>query len=139
MNIRSYSFLAHFLCVVFFAVSADAFVVVLSGNTRVRSSTTLNIFGKSFKDAFSNEDLGERQNAGLKGGPKANENVSINGKAVPAVVGQKLSVVAAAARVQIPYNCRNGECGTCTVKVNSRKVKACQATVPVGDCRIETL
>mmetsp|Transcript_63016 Transcript_63016/g.186135 ORF Transcript_63016/g.186135 Transcript_63016/m.186135 type:complete len:84 (-) Transcript_63016:3088-3339(-) len=67
MNIRSYSFLAHFLCVVFFAVSADAFVVVLSGNTRVRSSTTLNIFGKSFKDAFSNEDLGERQNAGLKG------------------------------------------------------------------------
>jgi len=72
-------------------------------------------------------------------GPKANENVSINGKAVPAVVGQKLSVVAAAARVQIPYNCRNGECGTCTVKVNSRKVKACQATVPVGDCRIETL
>ena len=58
------------------------------------ASTELNIFG-GLKDAFSNDDsLGKVQNAGLTGGPKVNENVSINGKPVNAVVGQKVSQVA---------------------------------------------
>ena len=55
-----------------------------------------------------------------------------------AVVGQKIKVVAAAARVKIPYNCNNGDCGTCTVLVNGRKAKACQMTVPKGKCDIQT-
>ena len=55
-----------------------------------------------------------------------------------AVVGQKIKVVAAAARVEIPYNCNNGDCGTCTVLVNGRKAKACQMTVPKGKCDIQT-
>ncbi|GMH87101.1 hypothetical protein TrVE_jg10936 [Triparma verrucosa] len=92
-----------------------------------------------FDKAFANEDLGAKQNAGLKNGPKVNDSVTINGKACKnAVVGQKIKVVAAAARVKIPYNCNNGDCGTCTVLVNGRKAKACQMTVPKGKCDIQT-
>jgi len=98
------------------------------------------MFGKAFSDAFANDkSLGKAQNAGLKGGPKMNENVSINGKAVKAVVGQKVSAVANAARVKISYNCKQGDCGTCMVKMNGRKVKACQMTIPASKCNIETL
>ena len=71
-------------------------------------------------------------------GPKYNEDVTINGKKLKAVVGQKVSQVAASARVKIEYNCRNGDCGTCTVKMNGRNVKACQASVPAGKCNIQT-
>ncbi len=77
------------------------------------SSTSLNIFGDAFKNAFSNDDsLGERKNEGLAGGPNYNENVTMNGKAVPGcVVGQKLTVVGGKARVKIPVNCQAGDCG----------------------------
>ena len=93
-----------------------------------------------FDKAFSNEDLGARPNAGLKNGPTINDAVTINGKPCKnAVVGQKLSIVANAARVKISYNCQKGDCGTCMVKVNGRKAKACQAIVPKGACKIETL
>merc|ERR1712024_225115 len=99
-----------------------------------RQSTSLNIFG-NLASAFANdENLGERENAGIKGGPKQNENVSINGKNVNAVVGQKVSVVAAQARVKISYNCKAGDCGTCNVKMNGRTVKACQQVIPAGKC-----
>mmetsp|Transcript_38012 Transcript_38012/g.92510 ORF Transcript_38012/g.92510 Transcript_38012/m.92510 type:complete len:102 (+) Transcript_38012:431-736(+) len=77
---------------------------------------------------------------GLNAGPNYNENVTVNGKAVKgAVVGQKLTVVAGRARVKIPVNCQKGDCGTCMVKMNGRKVKACQATLGSGKCSIETL
>ena len=33
-----------------------------------------------FDKAFANEDLGKRENAGLKNGPKYNEAVTINGE-----------------------------------------------------------
>lgn len=103
--------------------------------------TSLNIFGDALKGAFSNDDsLGKRKNEGLSGGPKYNENVSVNGKAVQgAVVGQKLTVVAGRARVKIPVNCQKGDCGTCMVKMNGKKVKACQATLGSGKCNIQTL
>ena len=71
-------------------------------------------------------------------GPKKNENVSINGKNVNAVVGQKVSVVAAQARVKISYNCKAGDCGTCNIKMNGRTVKACQQVIPAGKCNIQT-
>mmetsp|Transcript_25365 Transcript_25365/g.54095 ORF Transcript_25365/g.54095 Transcript_25365/m.54095 type:complete len:137 (-) Transcript_25365:238-648(-) len=105
------------------------------------SSTSLNGFGDAFKSAFSNDDsLGERKNEGLAGGPNYNENVSMNGKNVPnVVVGQKLTVVGGKARVKIPVNCQAGDCGTCVVKMNGRKVKACQTQVPKGKCNIQTL
>ncbi len=77
------------------------------------SSTALNIFGDAFKNAFSNDDsLGERKNEGLAGGPNYNEAVTMNGKNVPGVVvGQKLTVVGGKARVKIPVNCQQGDCG----------------------------
>jgi succinate dehydrogenase/fumarate reductase-like Fe-S protein len=72
-------------------------------------------------------------------GPKQNENVSINGKDVKAIVGQKVSVVAAQSRVKISYNCKAGDCGTCNIKMNGRTVKACQQLIPAGKCNIQTL
>jgi ferredoxin len=76
-------------------------------------------------DAFKNDDsLGKVQNAGLTNGPKTNDNVTVNGQKVQgAVVGQKLTVVASKARVKIPVNCQKGDCGTCMVNFNGRKVK----------------
>lgn len=125
--------------------------------------SSLNLFG-NLGDAFKNDaGLGKQENAGLKGvsvylfaciilylyvnvctqlppqGPKFNEGVTINGKPVKAVVGQKVSVVAAAARVKIAYNCNKGDCGTCMVNINGKKVKACQMTIPEGKCAIKTI
>ena len=74
----------------------------------------------------------------IKQGPNENENVSINGKKVKAIVGQKVSVVAAQSRVKISYNCKAGDCGTCNIKMNGRTVKACQMTIPSGKCEIRT-
>lgn len=76
------------------ASSVSAFAPAQQHSSSRIASTELNIFG-GLKDAFSNDDsLGKAQNAGLTGGPKVNENVSINGKPINAVVGQKVSQVA---------------------------------------------
>lgn len=65
--------------------------------------------------------------------------INSNGKPVKnAVVDQKISQVCAAARVKVSYNCQNGECGTCEMKVNGRKVRACVGKVPAGKCAITT-
>mmetsp|Transcript_1911 Transcript_1911/g.2652 ORF Transcript_1911/g.2652 Transcript_1911/m.2652 type:complete len:135 (+) Transcript_1911:139-543(+) len=99
----------------------------------------LHLFG-GLADAFKNDDsLGERKNEGLSGGPKYNEEVTINGKPMKVVVGQAVKVAANSARVKIPYNCQQGDCGTCMIKMNGRKVKACQAKIPGGKCTIQTL
>lgn len=121
------------------STSADAFVPATTQTTQT-TSTSLNIFG-GLKGAFANDDsLGAAKNAGLSNGPRYNENVTVNGKAVPnVVVDQKISQVCASARVKVPYNCQNGECGTCMVKINGRKSKACVSKVPAGKCAIQTL
>lgn len=93
------------------------------------------------KGAFANDDsLGKRKDEGLSKGPDFNENVTVNGKKVQgAVVGQKLTVVAGRARVKIPVNCQKGDCGTCMVNLNGKKVKACQTPLPKGKANIQTL
>jgi ferredoxin len=109
----------------------------VTGCSSSSTSTTLHMFG-GLKDAFKNDDaLGTRPNEGLKGGPNYNEQVTVNGVAVKgAVVGQKLTVVASKVRVKIPVNCQKGDCGTCVVSLNGRKVKgtrsAIRATRPGG-------
>ena len=105
-----------------------------------RPSTAIDIFG-GLKNAFANDDsLGKVKNAGLSNGPRYNDQVTVNGKSVPnVVVDQKISQVCNAARVKVPYNCQNGECGTCMVKINGKKVKACISKVPAGKCAIQTL
>mmetsp|Transcript_20213 Transcript_20213/g.30478 ORF Transcript_20213/g.30478 Transcript_20213/m.30478 type:complete len:140 (+) Transcript_20213:64-483(+) len=122
------------------STSADAFVPATTQTTHVTTTTSLNIFG-GLKGAFSNdESLGAAKNEGLSNGPRYNENVTVNGKAVPkAVVDQKISQVCASARVKVPYNCQNGDCGTCMVKINGRQAKACVSKVPAGKCAITTL
>ncbi len=122
------------------STSVDAFVPATTQNSHATTTTSLNIFG-GLKGAFANDDsLGAAKNEGLTNGPRFNENVTVNGKAVPkVVVDQKISQVCASARVKVPYNCQNGECGTCMVKINGRKAKACVSKVPSGKCAIETL
>lgn len=103
------------------------------------STTSMNNW---LKDAFSNDEslIGTAKSAGLSNGPKYNDQVSVNGKSIPnVVVDQKISQVCNAARVKVPYNCQNGECGTCTVKMNGKKVRACVSKVPAGKCAIQTL
>jgi ferredoxin len=131
----------------FFAIAllagttSTAFSVQRSTTSPRQLDTSLGIFGDAFKGAFSNDSsLGTRKNEGLSGGPNYNENVSVNGKPVQgAVVGQKLTVVAGRARVKIPVNCQKGDCGTCMVMMNGRKVKACQTSLGTGKCSIQTL
>ena len=108
--------------------------------TTTTTTTSLHIFG-GLKGAFSNDDsLGKAKDAGLTSGPRYNDQVSVNGKMIPKVViDQKVSLVCNAARVKVPYNCQNGECGTCTVRMNGKPVRACVAKVPSGKCSIVTL
>jgi ferredoxin len=111
-----------------------------SSRTTTTTTTSLHIFG-GLKGAFSNDDsLGKAKDAGLSSGPRYNDQVSVNGKMIPKVViDQKVSLVCNAARVKVPYNCQNGECGTCTVRMNGKPVRACVAKVPSGKCSIVTL
>ena len=118
------------------AICALAFASGFTFNARehVVSTTQLKIFGK----AFANDDsLGKAENPGLKKGPAASE-VTINGKPVKAVAGQKVSQVLAAARVKVTYSCRKGDCGTCELFMNGRVEKACNAVIPRGKCNIQT-
>ena len=129
------------LVLVLVAVTPSTSFTVHRSSSQRQVDTCLGIFGDAFKGAFSNDStLGNRKNEGLSGGPNYNENVSVNGKPVQgAVVGQKLTVVAGRARVKIPVNCQKGDCGTCMVTMNGRKVKACQTTLGTGKCTIQTL
>ena len=103
-------------------------------NARIQSTTQLDLFGNAFKN---DDSLGKPQNAGLTNGPKVNE-VTINGKPVKAVAGQKVSRVLASARVKMTYSCQKGNCGTCEMLMNGRVEKACLAKIPQGKCNIQT-
>ena len=96
-----------------FSPSQQRHQSIASTSTSTTSSTSLNGFGDAFKGAFSNDDaLGARKNDGLSGGPNYNDNVTMNGKNIPGVVvGQKLTIVGGKARVKIPVNCQQGDCG----------------------------
>mmetsp|Transcript_19914 Transcript_19914/g.36017 ORF Transcript_19914/g.36017 Transcript_19914/m.36017 type:complete len:142 (-) Transcript_19914:301-726(-) len=130
------------LVAVAFAFITPAHSFVPSNVPRTHSppqtSTSINNF---FKNAFANdEDLGKAQNAGLSNGPRYNDNVTVNGKKISKiVVDQNISQVCNAARVKVPYNCQNGECGTCELKINGKKARACVSKVPAGKCAIQTL
>ena len=131
------SLLSLLVAVMALAAHSSAFVV-LPATAASRSDTSLN---GMFGDAFKNDDkLGKPKDAGLSNGPQFNDQVTVNGKAVQgAVVGQKLTVVAGKARVKIPVNCQKGDCGTCIVNYNGRKVKACQTALGSGKAAINTL
>ncbi|KAG8458060.1 hypothetical protein KFE25_012720 [Diacronema lutheri] len=56
--------------------------------------------------------------------------VSFNGKAVNVAPGTPLSEAAAKARVRVRYDCKEGKCGMCEVKVNGRAMRTCVSKVP---------
>ena len=90
-------------------LDSSAFVPATTPARLSTITTQLDIFGK----AFANEDLGPKENAGLKKDPKA-VDVTVNGKPVPkAVAGQGVRQVMNAARVKMTYSCAKGNCGTC--------------------------
>jgi hypothetical protein len=71
------------LAAVFVAMSTTtsyAFVNIPQSQPFQTSTTSTSING--FMDAFKNDDsLGSVQNAGLSGGPRYNDQVTVNGKA----------------------------------------------------------
>uniref|UniRef100_A0A7S1CYE3 2Fe-2S ferredoxin-type domain-containing protein n=1 Tax=Cyclophora tenuis TaxID=216820 RepID=A0A7S1CYE3_CYCTE len=125
--------------------AAEAFGVHLQPHTKssTRSDVVaLHLFGDALKGAFANDPtLGKKnkESAGLKGGGPKYDQVTLNGKPIKAVAGQKVSQVAAAARVKITYSCKKGDCGTCEILMNGRMTKACQAKIPAGKCDMQTL
>ena len=77
---KSYARRAAALAAVFVAMSTktNAFVNIPQSQPIQTSSTSIN----GFMDAFKNDDsLGKVQNAGLSGGPRYNDQVTVNGKA----------------------------------------------------------
>ncbi|KAG8461081.1 hypothetical protein KFE25_003650 [Diacronema lutheri] len=108
---------------------APAWGAVRAPARGVRAAPAM-IFGKAFQnDANLKKDATP---AGRTGRPETVEVSFSNGRTVNAVPGQGLSDVARAAGSKIQYDCKNGDCGTCTVKLNGRSVRACVAKVPKG-------
>ena len=127
------------LAILFCYANSFAFVAPSAWELAATRATALHLFG-GLKGAFSNDDsLGKREDPGIKGGAKFNEQVTFNKKPIKAVPGQKVSQVAAAARVKITYSCKKGDCGTCEIMMNGRIIKACQATIPAGKCDMQTM
>jgi aerobic-type carbon monoxide dehydrogenase small subunit (CoxS/CutS family) len=86
-----------------------------------------------FKNALANDDtLPPAQDPGLT---TAKEPVEVRflpaNKTVKAYLGQNIGMIAKSARVEIRYKCREGDCGTCTIKFDGKKVKACVSSLPV--------
>jgi ferredoxin len=99
--------------------------------TRSPSSTSLKGMGDMFKKAFANEPMAPPVNAGLSREPTPVTVQFVGGKTVQALPGQRLSLIAKSAGAKIAYNCREGDCGTCAVKINGKKVNTCQTSLPV--------
>jgi ferredoxin len=60
-------------------------------------------------------------------------------KTIQAPVGSPMAAAASKAGAKIQYNCKNGECGTCEVLLDGKKViRTCQFKVPKAGCKIMT-
>lgn len=106
---------------------AEAFQGHALVRPRAVRAAPIMLFGK----AFGNDaNLGKAPAGGANKPPV--EIAFSNGKTVNAIAGQSLADVARTAGAKIRYDCKNGDCGTCTVKLNGRAVRACVAKVPAG-------
>jgi ferredoxin len=118
---------AYILLLALGAPFAGAFRGYAVGRPRSVRATSSMLFGK----AFGNDpNLGKATSGGVT--KPAVEIAFSNGKTINAIAGQSLADVARAAGSKIQYDCKNGDCGTCTVKLNGRSVRACVAKVPAG-------
>ncbi|EOD16684.1 hypothetical protein EMIHUDRAFT_435876 [Emiliania huxleyi CCMP1516] len=85
------------------------------------------------------EKLAQRQQT-AKSAPKGQVEVTFpqkGNKVVYAQQGDNIGKVAAKAGLRIKFDCKNGRCGTCQVRLNGRAAaKVCQgATIPGGATR----
>ena len=85
-----------------------------------------------FKNSMANDpSLPPMKNPGLSA---ERETVEVeflpSHKKIRAYLGENIGQIAKAARVDIKYKCKKGECGTCTVKFNGKDVKACISAIP---------
>lgn len=125
------------LFVIIFVVSVLSVSALNAGRikgVRLQNKQSTRLFGfmDALNKAMANENMGPAPNAGLsKDAPTMDVEFIGNKKAkVTAYAGQKISMVANAARVPIKYNCKAGDCGTCEVNLDGKIVKACQAVLP---------
>ena len=112
--------------------SANSFAFHLAPQS-ARSGTSLNGIMDALNKAMANENLPPPKSAGLSKEPELVEVEFLpSKKKTKALLGQKFRVIAQQAKVQIPYSCERGECGTCSVKFNGKIVKACQVSLPAA-------
>lgn len=73
--------------------------------------------------------------------PKGQVEVTIAGRKTTAKQGEPIAAVARRAGVKIKFDCKNGRCATCQVRLNGRSAaKVCQgAKVPGGATRKLTI
>ncbi|CAM9215653.1 unnamed protein product [Ascophyllum nodosum] len=134
---------ARVLVALFISVCAvNAFVVpcasILTRSARLspptlstRTTSALQMgWGDALNKAFANEDMGSKaKNPGLAREPNTCM-VTVNGRTVKAIQGQRLRDVVAAAKAKIEYGCEKGDCGTCESLVDGKKIRICKAVVP---------
>ncbi|CAM9112400.1 unnamed protein product [Scytosiphon promiscuus] len=92
-------------------------------------------WGDALGKAFANEDMAPMKNPGLKNEPNTCM-VTVNGKTIKAVQGQRLRDVVLAAKAKIEYGCEKGDCGTCESIVDGRKIRICKAIVPRNKTKV---
>ena len=91
-------------------------------------------------NAFANDDtLGEKENAGLKNGPKFVTGTGPNGKTVKVSPGSKLEPVSRKIGVKVQFGCQTGSCRTCEALVDGKRTKICIAKVPNKDFKMTNL
>merc|ERR1719453_2786196 len=89
-------------------------------------------FLDTMKNALANDpNLPPAQDAGLSN-KKQQVEVEFfpSGKKVIAYLGQDIPLIAKAAKVDIKYKCKKGDCGTCKINFEGKIVKACQSSLP---------
>ena len=86
-----------------------------------------------FDNAFKNETFTKPPAGGGLSKPLKTVKATYNGKSIDAVVGGKLRNVEQGMRIGQKYSCTEGDCGTCELLMNGRKVRPCVAKVPNKD------
>jgi len=117
-----------------------------SGHSRAAASPSMLWGGGGGAKSAQDKDFERRQDklaarrATAATAPKGEVEVTFpqkNNKVVKAMQGEPIGKVCQRAGARIKFDCKNGRCGTCQVRLNGRSaVKVCQgATIPGGATR----
>lgn len=114
-------------------VQVESFYVPCRSTSLHQISTLRMGLGDILKKALANDpNLPPPVNPGLSREKETYEIEFLPAKKiVKALPGQRLSLVAKAAGVDIKYKCSKGDCGTCAVNFNGVPTKACQTSLPI--------